>query len=116
MTFSGNTVSGIQGGVSNIGFVYGQVTSQWISQGFTANSNVCTAATTGNASCIGARYVNDATISGNKTTGYNRLMWWGGDANDSTGNGAASNPRWATNITFTNNFVQNPLGGMGLDG
>lgn len=55
-------------------------------------------------------YVKNAVITGNVFNGASHcVQFWGGDSNPAA-NGAASNPRWAQDITITGNSCENPNG------
>lgn len=62
---------------------------------------------------IDLRYAKDVIAKGNNIKKYRHgIEWWGGDANPSK-NGVFTNPRWAINISISNNTVDDiGLGGI----
>ncbi len=92
---------------SNVDFVYGSVTSNWLSLNFRASNNYCTTTQSSYGTCIGFHYVKGAIADNNYSNGYgpwSGLHYWGGDGNTAV-DGASVNTRWAQNITFANNTV-----------
>ena len=56
-------------------------------------------------------YTKDSLVANNTVDGYScGITWWGGDAN-TTVDGAINNPRWAKNITISQNLVTNMAAG-----
>ncbi|AIW03427.1 hypothetical protein CPT_Moonbeam29 [Bacillus phage Moonbeam] len=65
------------------------------------------------SACIELRYVKSVTVKDNNISRYQHgIQWWGGDSNISA-NGALTNPRWAIDLTISNNIIDDiGLGGI----